>query len=783
MAEQIISPGVFTRENDLSFLPQGVGAIGAAIIGPTEQGPAFVPTVIRSFAEFENRFGPLSPDTFVPQTVREYLKSAGSVTVCRVLAGGGWRFKTGVSDPIAIIAEGNRARCDLSGLAGLEDEDSTLIIPNADGTIVTFTLTDGTAFASSTATIIGTEGMDSTAKVTQGMHVAFTAAIAAGTLKMSLSPGTYTNETKLTLTQNVAGEIGNKLITGTHTAASLQHSGSAGATSGSAPNGFSGGGGEGMLLGVVYPSKSTEAEPNLLGSKLTESASLGLNAAGGLQSTLKLILSGVADVVTETDVTASLNPTNTNYLERILGSDPNNSKNGVVTYAGTPGYSYINFKQIQTDMLATDSITGYGAAGTNTTLGLGSGSNIVLAKLNSTNMDFSGSIGNAEMYSYSSTPYIQSQIAKGRKDLFRFHTINHGDMTNTEYKISIANLREPADIDNEEQYSKFSVLVRKYGDKDKKKTIIEQYDNCNLDPDSVNYIGKRIGDRYPQYNDTLDKVELLGNYPNISNCIRVEVDPSIEGKATSPKLSPKGFKAIKNTFNTSSLVAVNATDNLNAIQFPSASYELSQSFGTSNVYNSGAFLGWRFNNKAQDNFNWIKPIPETADNNAAGDFSVEDGFGHTSSSLWVGSLSQSVSLTGTNGPTAGQLKFTVPFQGGQDGIAPWKPKFTGAESTLAGSYTDGDNLYGFDMNTTDAAGYKGYKKALDILSNQDEYDINMLSMPGVIKSIHSDVTNLGIDMVEARGDTFFVMDLSRKDASVNTAVSDASGLDSNYTGV
>ena len=29
MAEQIISPGVFTRENDLSFLPQGVGQIGA----------------------------------------------------------------------------------------------------------------------------------------------------------------------------------------------------------------------------------------------------------------------------------------------------------------------------------------------------------------------------------------------------------------------------------------------------------------------------------------------------------------------------------------------------------------------------------------------------------------------------------------------------------------------------------------------------------------------------------------------------------------------------------
>ena len=49
MAEQIISPGVFTRENDLSFLPAGIGAIGAAIVGPTVKGPAFVPTVVTSF--------------------------------------------------------------------------------------------------------------------------------------------------------------------------------------------------------------------------------------------------------------------------------------------------------------------------------------------------------------------------------------------------------------------------------------------------------------------------------------------------------------------------------------------------------------------------------------------------------------------------------------------------------------------------------------------------------------------------------------------------------------
>ena len=70
MAEQIISPGVFTRENDLSFLPQGVSEIGAAIVGPTEMGPAFVPTIVRNFEEFEKIFGSYSSDYYTPFTVK-----------------------------------------------------------------------------------------------------------------------------------------------------------------------------------------------------------------------------------------------------------------------------------------------------------------------------------------------------------------------------------------------------------------------------------------------------------------------------------------------------------------------------------------------------------------------------------------------------------------------------------------------------------------------------------------------------------------------------------------
>ena len=91
MSERIVSPGVFTRERDLSFLPQGIGEIGAAIVGPTVKGPSFVPTLITSFSEFEQVFGSYSTDFYTPYTVKEYLKSAGSVTIVKVGYLGGYK--------------------------------------------------------------------------------------------------------------------------------------------------------------------------------------------------------------------------------------------------------------------------------------------------------------------------------------------------------------------------------------------------------------------------------------------------------------------------------------------------------------------------------------------------------------------------------------------------------------------------------------------------------------------------------------------------------------------
>jgi hypothetical protein len=104
MAERIVSPGVFTRENDLSFLAQGIGEIGAAIIGPFKQGPVFVPTIVRTQSEFESIFGTPDGTYYTEYAVQNYLREAGVATIVRVGGVGGYQ-QTG---SLAIFASGSQ---------------------------------------------------------------------------------------------------------------------------------------------------------------------------------------------------------------------------------------------------------------------------------------------------------------------------------------------------------------------------------------------------------------------------------------------------------------------------------------------------------------------------------------------------------------------------------------------------------------------------------------------------------------------------------------------------
>lgn len=123
-----------------------------------------------------------------------------------------------------------------------------------------------------------------------------------------------------------------------------------------------------------------------------------------------------------------------------------------------------------------------------------------------------------EQYRCASTPWIVSEI-KGSAEhveltkLFRFHTISDGDNSNTEVKVSIQNI----DPEN----GTFDVIVRSFYDTDSSPSVLERYTQCDLIPGSSNYIALKIGSYDEQY-------EAVSNY------ITVEVNETDKTKVSIP---------------------------------------------------------------------------------------------------------------------------------------------------------------------------------------------------------------------------------------------------------
>lgn len=98
MARNIFySAGVYTREFDLSFLPEEIPAVGLAVVGPTVRGPAMVPTAVSTYSEYLRWFGDVFPSGsgasekeykyLTSYAVQEYLRWGEMVTIVRILAG------------------------------------------------------------------------------------------------------------------------------------------------------------------------------------------------------------------------------------------------------------------------------------------------------------------------------------------------------------------------------------------------------------------------------------------------------------------------------------------------------------------------------------------------------------------------------------------------------------------------------------------------------------------------------------------------------------------------
>ena len=560
MAERIVPPGVFTRENDLSFLAQGVGEIGAAFIGPFKQGTAFVPTVVRTQSEFEDKFGTPDGTYYTEYAVQNYLREAGSATIVRVAGVDGYSQIA----PIGIATTGS---------AGLK------------------------------------------------------------------------------------------------------------------------------IISTLHSTHGGDEEVGFTGFSISDGSATGSFVVSG---------SGIGEI------SSSLSSTDNNDVTDVFGSNPRGSKDAYV-------YSY--FKN------AYDGITD---------------KNVIQAVVLPT-QNFTYDASTAV------TPYVKSQLISGeRYDLFRFHTLGHGNGENKRFKVSISGVKAAGE-DGGTDYSVFSLTIRSYSDTDKRKVVLESFNNVNLDPASANYIARVIGDRYSTI-DSNGKITENGDWINNSKYIRVEVGAQGSYPVSA---APFGHGAYSNP--------IKATIET---QIPEAIFQTASIANTTG--NPQFYAGFDFESIGikDDNANYMNPLPESV---GVGSNLV---FGFDGN---VSGIGLTLEMTGSNSADMIKRQFSLGFQGGFDGMSPNR------EISLGSSISTG-NSQGFDLTDSTKFGSKAYAKAVNAISNADEYDINMVVTPGIVRRLHPAVTTDVLDMVEARQDCFYISDLTGVNDTITQVTTQANAIDSNYIG-
>lgn len=485
------------------------------------------------------------------------------------------------------------------------------------------------------------------------------------------------------------------------------------------------------VAAVLHPTYRTwtTAGTGLNSSYITGSASTFDSASGyASASNFNIVLSGSASSTSSTFTAVTLDPSEANYIGKAIGISPR-------TNATTGAYSY-RYSTFDNYLSSIIDMTG-------------SSTPFVTMSLAST-LNLSGS----DIYSDASTPSIKSQLVNGISyPLFKVHTIAQGQDVNSAYKIGILNIKKAGEVPGSD-YGSFTLVVREADDTDRAPMVVETYSNLTLDPNSTNYICRVIGDRYATYNTTYKKIVWNGDYPNKSKYIYIEPEDDLKNGVYSPDLVPYGFAAVIQP------MACPA-----GVTFPTASMVKRQLYN--NIYNSRIYFGFDFDFDTSDNLNYLMPIPADAVSGSNLDFKLDECFTETESTVGAVSLSSSVA------PLSAR-KFVVPFQGGFDGFDPSKQKMMGTNITST-------NTMGLDCSTANSEGYKAYKYAIDLLSNADQYDINMLLTPGIIDTHHSSIVSYAVDMCESRGDCFYIFDAAKLDSYATTdATTQAANYDTNY---
>lgn len=492
----------------------------------------------------------------------------------------------------------------------------------------------------------------------------------------------------------------------------------------------------------------------------------------------------------------SLDSSNSHYITNVFGNDPT-AGNPATQVAGQKIEAAYLYKVYQ-DAIAEISSEKtqwyvYGAA-------LPSGS-FAGEPMNFTDQfSFNPTEGDSTFsITHATTPWVLSQkiapwqsgsTVPTRFELFRIHTLSDGTNTNTKFKIEISNVKLAGTV-NGSNYGSFTLTLRNFADTDKRPVVVEQYNNLSLDPNSSNFIARRIGDKYSFINNN-GKVIEFGTYSNNSTNIRVEMSTNNYPVSA----LPYGFEAFSVPTNgsmgnwTPTMKYTKASVyGLSPGKYPSGiTFDDAPTGADSELFSlypqTTTGVG-----AAEDNFQYLAPTPSFSSNggtyNSVGrniNFALDDDYeiyGVGTGSFLSGSNAIPTVFDAVNEPTYVKMRrFVFGFQGGFDGQSPAIP------INVGGNITPG-NTQGLDCTTVNSAGSVGYNQAISALGNSDEFDINLIVTPGIVHQDHPYITSLVVDMCEARGDCFYIMDLyvdsgNPATGQIDQVVSYASEFDTNY---
>jgi len=472
MAEQVFkSPGFFEKEVDLSQRTGKVTGVPAGIAGTSDIGPAFVPVTLGSMVDFNNRFGGLSPDKFGPYAVNEFLRNRTAITYLRVLGAG----------------------------------------------------------ANRTETEIGTTEQQGTVK-SAGFIIKGTAQPDPGSLNRYDGDVVF-----ITAIHDVPTDWevpGYPIFTDNRT------------------YNLSAGGDVQLVRGMIFTTSGSRVEilnhnEAYTGAATTDDvATISAYDGSELEGTFKLIVSssqygssfandeGFAGIKI---YTASLDPSNTNYIGKILNQDPDNFfKTQHLLYGDFAVESEI--AKVRYDL-------------TDATVGIMSGSQNVSVSSGDITQTFENAYGrfDTRYRPAVTTNFISQPYGNSEYDLFSFETISDGAGSNARFKISISEVKRSSDP--KVPYGSFAVQVRDFGDTDKNIRILERYPNCSLNPADENYVAKKIGDMKVYYNfdalaDSDRRLVVSGQNPNKSQYVRIVMNTAVTNGYIPKDALPFGFRGL-----------------------------------------------------------------------------------------------------------------------------------------------------------------------------------------------------------------------------------------------